>query len=216
MSWQRSTASPGTTVSLGTAALAVIVVVGVGVVWGAIAGVAPAWLDRWMMRLVDAMLATPRLLLVLALVAFTQRMSATTLALLLGFTGWAPMSRIVRARVRELAVADYVAAARALGTPKSRILIRHILPGTLQTVLAGAVMAIASVIPLEAALSYFGAGIAPPTPSWGLLLLDGSARPLDAWWLILFPTLAIAATLMSVNVLGERLQRHDTLGSTES
>ena len=169
-----------------------------------------------MMRLVDAMLATPRLLLVLALVAFTQRMSATTLALLLGFTGWAPMSRIVRARVRELAVADYVAAARALGTPKSRILIRHILPGTLQTVLAGAVMAIASVIPLEAALSYFGAGIAPPTPSWGLLLLDGSARPLDAWWLILFPTLAIAATLMSVNVLGERLQRHDTLGSTES
>ena len=199
----------GTSVSLGTAALAVLIVVAVGVVWGGIAGIAPAWVDRWMMRFVDAALATPRLLIVLALVAFTQRMSPEMLALLLGFTGWPPMSRLVRARVRELAVADFVTAARALGTSRARVLIRHILPGTFPVVLTGAVMATASVIPLEAALSYFGAGIAPPTPSWGLLLLDGSARPLEAWWLLLFPTLAIVATLMSVHVLGERLQRGD-------
>lgn len=203
----------GTSVSLGTAALAVFVVLVVGVAWGGIAGVAPAWVDRWMMRLVDAVLATPRLLIVLALVTFTERVSAPALALLLGLTGWPAMSRVVRARVRELRVADYVLAAKAMGTPAARILASHILPGTFPVVLAGVVMAIASVIPLEAALSFVGTGIAPPTPSWGTLLQDASARPLDSWWLLLFPSLAIAATVLSVNIIGERLQRRDAAES---
>lgn len=200
----------GTSVSLGTAVLAVLVVLVVGVGWGGIAGVAPAWVDRWMMRFVDTVLATPRLLIVLALVAFTERVSAPVLALLLGLTGWPSMSRVVRARVRDLAITDYVVAARALGTSTPRILVSHILPATVPTVLAGVVMAIASVIPLEAALSFVGAGIAPPTASWGTLLQDASARPLDAWWLLLFPSLAIAATVLSVNVIGEQLQRRAT------
>ncbi len=197
----------GTRVSLGVAALSTLVVLVIGVAWGGVAGTAPPALDRWMMRFVDALLATPRLLIVLALVAFTQRLSVPALAVLLGLTGWAPMSRIVRARVRELAVTDYVAAARALGTPERRVLIRHILPGTFAPVLAGTVLAIATVIPLEAALSFFGVGVAPPTPSWGVLLRDASTHPLDAWWLLVFPTLAIAATVLSVNVLGDRWQR---------
>lgn len=199
----------GTQVSLGIAALSVAVVLLVGVTWGVIAGLAPAWLDGWMMRFVDALMATPRLLVVLACVAFTGRLSATSLALLLGLTAWPAMSRIVRARVRELDATDYVAAARALGAPRMRIAVRHILPGVLPAAMVTAILTVASVIPLEAGLSYFGAGIAPPTASWGVLLQDASARPLDAWWLLLFPSAAIAATVMSVNLLGERLRGRD-------
>lgn len=196
----------GTSVSLGTATCALAIVVVVGMAWGGIAGMAGPRTDRWMMRVVDALLATPRLLVLLALVAFTGRLSPWALALLIGLTSWPPMSRIVRARVREIAVADYVTAARAVGVPFGRILARHVLPGTAPAVLAGAVMTLAAVVPLEAALTFFGVGIAPPTPSWGAILHDARDRTLDAWWLLVFPSLAIAATVLSVNVLGERLQ----------
>lgn len=202
----------GTRVSVGIAALAVVVVLGVGVVWGGAAGLSSAVVDRWMMRLVDAFLAVPRLLIVLALVAFVGRMSPAALALVLGFTSWPGMSRLVRARVRELRGRDHVAAARALGVTPARLLVRHVLPGAAPTILVGVVMAIVSVIPLEAALTFFGAGVAPPTASWGSLLQDASARPVDGWWVLLFPTVAITATVLSVNVLGERLQQRKAGG----
>ncbi len=197
----------GTRVSLATALLAGMIVLVVGAAWGGIAGMASDRVDRWMMRLVDAMLATPRLLIVLAVVAFTERLPVSGLALLLGLTAWPMTSRLVRARVRELRATDYVAAARALGTPEPQLLTRHILPGALPVALVGAVVAMASVIPLEAGLSFVGAGVAPPNASWGVLLYDGSVRPLDAWWLLLFPSVAIAATVMSVSVLADHLQR---------
>jgi ABC-type dipeptide/oligopeptide/nickel transport system permease subunit len=197
----------GTRISLGTAALTVIVVLAVGVTWGALAGLSPAPLDRFMMGCVEVALATPRLLVVLALVAFLGRLSPPGLAMVLGLTGWPAMSRLVRARVRETVVSDHVTAARALGTPPSRLVIRHVLPEAWQVVAAGVVTTIAAVIPLEAGLSFFGAGIAPPDASWGTLLQDASARPLDHWWLLLFPSLAIAATVMSVSVLGDRFAR---------
>ena len=199
----------GTRVSLGIAALSVSILCMVGIAWGGLAGLAPTGVDRWMMRLVDALLATPRLLIVLAVVAFTGRLGATGLALLLGLTGWEQMSRVVRARVRELRAADHVVAARALGTPRTAVFMRHILPGVAPTAIVMAIVATASVIPLEASLSYIGAGIAPPTASWGVLLRDATDRPLDSWWLLLFPSAAIAATVMCVNVLGEHVQRND-------
>lgn len=197
----------GTRVSLATALLAGTIVLLVGAAWGGIAGMASDRVDRWMMRFVDAMLATPRLLIVLAVVAFTERLPVSGLALLLGLTAWPMTSRLVRVRVRELRVTDYVTAAHALGTPKSRVFTSHILPGALPVAVVGAVLAMASVIPLEAGLSFVGAGVAPPNASWGVLLHDGSARPLDAWWLLLFPSLAIAASVMSVSVIADQLQR---------
>ena len=199
----------GTRVSLGIAALSVSILCMVGIAWGGLAGLAPTGVDRWMMRLVDALLATPRLLIVLAVVAFTGRLGALGLALLLGLTGWAQMSRVVRARVRELRAADHVVAARALGTPRTAVFMRHILPGVAPAAIVMAIVATASVIPLEASLSYIGAGIAPPMASWGVLLRDATDRPLDSWWLLLFPSAAIAATVMCVNVLGEHFQRND-------
>ncbi|MCC7195182.1 MAG: ABC transporter permease [Gemmatimonadaceae bacterium] len=204
----------GTSVSIGTAVLALGIVVALGMAWGGVAGMAGARTDRWMMRIVDALLATPRLLVLLALVAFTGRVSPVTLAVLIGLTSWPPMSRIVRARVREIAATDYVAAARAVGAPPARILVHHVLPGTVPAVLAAAVMALAAIVPLEAALTFLGVGIAPPTPSWGAVLHDARDRTLDAWWLLAFPSLAIAATVLSVNVLGERLQ-HRASGDTQ-
>jgi peptide/nickel transport system permease protein len=199
----------GTRVSIATAALAAVVVLVVGVAWGGAAGLATPVVDAVMMRIVDAALAMPRLIIVLALVAFIGRISPLTLALVLGLTGWPSMSRIVRARVRELAASDHVAAARALGVSPLRLLVRHVLPGAAPAIVVHVVVTVAAVIPLEAALSYFGVGIAPPTPSWGSLLQDAGARPIDGWWLLVFPSLAIAATLLSVNVLGEHLQRRD-------
>lgn len=196
----------GTRVSIGTAALAVCIVLTVGVAWGAAAALSTAAVDRWMMRFVDAFLAIPRLLIVLAVVAFLGRISPVALALVLGFTSWPWMSRVVRVRVREVAASDHVAAARALGVRPARVLTRHILPAAGPAILVGVVLTVVTVIPLEAALTFFGAGIAPPTPSWGSLMQDGSARPIDGWWVLLFPSLALAATVLSVNILGERLQ----------
>ncbi len=204
----------GTSVSIGTAVLALALVVALGMAWGGVAGMAGARTDKWMMRIVDALLATPRLLVLLALVAFTGRVSPVALAVLIGVTSWPPMSRIVRARVREIAATDYVTAARAVGAPPARILVHHVLPGTAPAVLAAAVMALAAIVPLEAALTFLGVGIAPPTPSWGAVLHDARDRTLDAWWLLAFPSLAIAATVLSVNVLGERLQ-HQASGDTQ-
>jgi peptide/nickel transport system permease protein len=199
----------GTRVSLLTAFLCGFVVLVVGVTWGGVAGIAPPVVDRWMMRFVDALLATPRLLIVLAVVAFTERLSPPALAVLLGLTAWPLTSRVVRERVREIAVSDYVAHARALGTPERAILAHHILPGVAPVALVGVVTTIAGVIPLEAALSYFNAGVAPPAASWGSLLQDATSRPLEAWWLLLFPSLAIALTVLSVSIIGEHLQRRD-------
>jgi peptide/nickel transport system permease protein len=199
----------GTRVSLEVALIAVGVAALLGIAWGTLAALAEGAVERWMMRLVDALLATPRLLIILALVAFTGRLGPAALGLVLGVTGWAPMSRIVRAKVRELRVRDYVSAARALGMSRTGIVFRHILPGIAPPALVNATLAFAAAIPLEAALGYIGAGVAPPTPSWGVLLRDASDRPLDAWWLLLFPSLAIAATVLSVNLIGERLQRRE-------
>jgi peptide/nickel transport system permease protein len=199
----------GTRVSMGAAGIAVVVVLLVGVTWGTAAGLASNRVDRVLMWFVDGMLAMPRLLIVLALVAFLGRLSPEGLALVIGLTGWPSVTRIVRARVRELAITDYVSAARALGTPIPAVVARHILPGVWPAVIAGVVATIVHVIPLEAALSYFGAGIAPPDASWGTLLQDATARPLDTWWLLLFPSAAIAATVMSVNVLGDHLTARD-------
>lgn len=199
----------GTRVSLGIAVLSVGILFVIGVAWGGLSGLAPAAADRWMMRLVDALLATPRLLIVLAVVAFTGRLAAPALALLLGLTGWAQMSRVVRARVREVRASDHVVAARALGTPALSLFLRHILPEVAPTAFVMAILAAAAVVPLEASLSFIGAGVAPPTASWGVLLRDATDHPTDAWWLLLFPSVVIATTVMCVNMLGERLQPRD-------
>lgn len=193
----------GARISLGVGALSVFIAVFVGTAWGAVAGSTDAWLDDLLMRIVDAMLVIPRVLLLLVL-ASAGPMSPWKLALALGLTAWPPMSRVVRAQVRAMRQREWVLAARALGATPTRILMRHVLPGVMPHIAVAATLSFASVIPLEAGLSFLGLGVRPPTASWGNIMRDGADRMLDSWWMLLFPALAIIATVTAFNAVGER------------
>jgi len=196
----------GARVSLGVAAASVLIAVSLGTALGAVAGLAGGWVDAVCMRAVDAVLSVPRLLLLIALVASTGPLPVGGIILLLGLTGWPATSRIVRAEVRALRERDFVVAARAMGVARHRILSRHLLPAVAPQVLVAATVAFASVIPLEAGLSFLGLGVRPPTPSWGSIILDGADRPAQLWWLVLFPGMAIVGVVFAVNAIGERLR----------
>jgi len=197
----------GGRVSLGVATLAVAVSVLFGTLWGAAAGYANRAVDDVMMRCTDAVMALPRILLLILVASVLREPTAAALALLLGVTSWPAMSRVVRAEVRALRSRDYVIASQALGATWWRRLRTHLLPAVLPLVIVNATLAFASVIPLEATLSFLGLGLHPPTPSWGNILLDGTDQVAAHWWLVLFPALAIVVTVVAVTALGDRLQQ---------
>jgi peptide/nickel transport system permease protein len=196
----------GARVSLGVAVASVLIAVTLGAAWGAVAGFAGGWLDVVFMRVVDAVLSVPRLLLLIVLVASTGPLTVGGIILLLGLTGWPGTSRIVRAEVRALREREYVLAARAVGVPPWRVLLAHVMPGVVPQMLVAATVAFATVIPLEAGLSFLGLGVRSPTSSWGNIILDGADRPLDTWWVVFFPGLAIVCTVLAVNAIGDRLR----------
>jgi len=196
----------GARVSLAVAGTSVLIALALGTAVGAIAGLAGGVVDRWAMRFVDAVLSIPRVLLLLVIAAAFGQLSVGGLALVLGLTGWPGMSRLVRTQVRELMALDYVHAARVLGASPARVLLRHVLPGVVPQILVAGTLAVATVIPLEAGLSFLGLGVPTPQASWGNMILEGSLERWRAWWLVAFPALAIVITVLSVNVLGERLR----------
>lgn len=196
----------GARVSLGVAVASVALAMTLGTLVGAVAGLSDGWLDPLLMRTVDALLAVPRILLVLALVAAVGTLSPGGIILLLGGTGWPAMSRIVRGDVRAIRAREFVLAARATGVPEWRVLMLHIIPAVLPQVLVAGTLALATVIPLEAGLSFLGLGVQPPTASWGNIISEGAERPGATWWLLFFPGLAIIATVLAANSLGERLR----------
>lgn len=196
----------GARVSLAVSALAVLVAVTVGTLWGAIAGFAGGLADTALMRIVDACLAIPRLLLLVAVVALWDRLPLPALILLLGLTGWFGISRLVRAQVLALREQDFVISARALGASGPRILGRHVLPNVVSPVIVAATLGIGNVIVLEAGLSYLGIGVRPPVPSWGSIIQDGADQIVALPWLALFPGLLIVVTALAFNTLGDALR----------
>jgi len=198
----------GAQVSLGVAAGSVLLAITLGASWGAVAGFAGGWADAVMMRVVDAVLSVPRLLLLIVLVASRpdEPLSVGGIILLLGLTGWPATSRIVRAEVRALREREFVLAARAIGVPAWRILLVHVMPGVVPQILVAATLAFATVIPLEAGLAFLGLGVPTPTPSWGNIIRDGAEHPEVTWWLVFFPGLAIVCTVLAVNAIGDRLR----------
>jgi peptide/nickel transport system permease protein len=196
----------GARLSLGVAAASVLLALTVGTAFGAVAGYAGGWVDAVLMRIVDAVLSVPRVLMLIVIVASTGSLSPAGIVLALGLTGWAGMGRVVRVEVRALRERDYVLAARATGVPKWRTLTAHILPGVVPYLLVAGTLSFATVIPLEAGLSYLGLGIQPPHSSWGSIIFDGVDLVDTAWWTVFFPGLAIVATVLAVNTLGERLR----------
>ncbi len=170
----------GARLSLMIGILATIVSLTLGVAYGAISGYAGGVLDALMMRLLDAFLSIPRLLLLLGVLVAWPRLSIGALVLFLGLTGWFGLSRIVRGQVLALKHAEFVTAARALGASRRRILGRHLLPNLVSPIVVAATLGVAHVIVLEAGLSYLGIGVPQPLASWGNIIQDGSDHGDDA------------------------------------
>lgn len=190
---------------IGVAATAVATAIGafVGILAGWFEG---RWLDAVMMRLVDVGLAFPFLLLVMALAAALDRTTPTTILLTLGLTGWLGTARIVRAKTMQIRNLDYITASRALGQSTPGILVRHVLPNVAGPLLVIATVSVAQMILAESVLSFLGGGIAPPAPSWGHMLFEGQDYFSTAPWISLGPGLAIMASVLGFNLLGEGLR----------
>ena len=196
----------GARLSLLIGVLATLVSLTLGVAYGAIAGYAGGVVDAIMMRVLDAFLSIPRLLLLIGVLVAWPRLSIAALVLFLGFTGWFGLSRIVRGQVLALKHAEFVMAARALGASRRRILLRHLLPNLVSPIVVAATLGVAHVIVLEAGLSYLGIGVPQPQASWGNIIQDGADQVARLWWMSLFPGLLIVFTVMTLNILGEALR----------
>jgi peptide/nickel transport system permease protein len=195
----------GARISLSIGFLAVAIAITVGTAIGALAGFFGGRLDSLLMRSVDLLLSFPRLVLLITLVALFEP-SIALVTLVLGLTGWMGTSRIVRGQVLSVKEMEFVTAARVLGFGRFRILLRHILPNVLTPVIVAATLGIGNTILAEAALSFLGLGVQPPTASWGNMVASGRDSMLDAWWITTFPGLAIVFTVMAFNLVGDGLR----------
>ncbi|MDB4938548.1 MAG: Dipeptide transport system permease protein DppC [Labilithrix sp.] len=178
---------------------------------GAFVGIVAGWfegrmLDAALMRVVDVGLAFPFLLLVMALAAALDRTTPTTILLTLGLTGWLGTARIVRAKTMQIRNLDFVTASRALGQSTPGIMLRHVLPNVAGPLLVIATASVAQMILAESVLSFLGGGIAPPAPTWGHMLFEGQDYFTAAPWISLAPGVAIMASVLGFNMLGEGLR----------
>ena len=195
----------GARISLKVGFVAVGIAVVIGTVVGLLAGFYGGWTDSILMRLVDIMLCFPTFFLILAVIAMLEP-SIWYIMIIIGVTGWMGVARLVRAEVLSLRERDFVMAARALGASDIRIIFRHILPNAMSPVLVSASLGVAGAILTESALSFLGIGVQPPDPSWGNILTAGKDYIEFAWWLSLFPGLAILFTVLSYNLVGEGIR----------
>jgi peptide/nickel transport system permease protein len=195
----------GARVSLIVAALALTAGGGVGLTVGIVAGYMGGVVESILMRLVDAAFTFPAILFAL-LLSVTMGQGLGTLIIAISLLLWASFARIIRGEVLALKHRDFVALAKVRGCSELRIMLTHILPNVLNTFMVLVTLNIGVVIIDEAALSFLGAGIPPPTPSWGLMVSEGRGRIAEAWWVSLIPGLAITALVMSVNLFGDWLR----------
>jgi ABC-type dipeptide/oligopeptide/nickel transport system permease subunit len=190
---------------IGIAATAIATTMGsvVGIVAGYFEGRA---IDVVLMRIVEVGLAFPFLLVVMALGAALERTTPLTIVLTLGLTGWLGVARLARAKTLQVRSLDFVAAARALGQNTVRILLYHVLPNIAGPLLVVATILVAQMILAESVLSYLGAGIAPPSPTWGRMLFEGQDYLGPAPWIAGAPMVAILLAVLGFNLLGEGLR----------
>lgn len=201
----------GGRISLPIGLLAVAVAASLGTALGATAGFLGGWADTVIAWITDLFLALPRLVLLLAILAVASQVHHgrfLLVALVLGATGWMPVARVVRAQVMSIKTRPWVLAARGLGLPPARVLLRHVLPSALPPVAVHASLLVGTTILAEAALSFLGLGVPQPTPTWGNMIAEGMHR-LDSWWLTVFPGLAITAAVAGFNLVGDGL--HDAM-----
>jgi peptide/nickel transport system permease protein len=196
----------GARISLSIGFIAVGIGVLLGTLLGALAGYFGKAVDTVIMRFTDMMLAIPRLVLLIVVIALFDRPDIWMVVIVLGLTGWMSVARIVRGEILSLREREFVQAARALGMSHTRIITRHILPNTLAPIIVFATLGIGNTILIEAGLSFLGLGVQPPTPSWGNMITDGRDALITAWWVATFPGLAIVFTVTAFNLLGDGLR----------
>jgi peptide/nickel transport system permease protein len=177
----------------------------IGLIVGATSGYYGGWVDLVLMRFVDLMLCFPSFFLILAVIALLEP-SIWNIMVVIGATSWMGVARLVRAEILSLREREFVTAARALGASDVRLILRHLLPNSLAPVMVSATLGVAGAILTESALSFLGLGVQPPIPSWGNMLTAGKDNIEIAWWLSVFPGLAILITVMSYNLLGEGIR----------
>jgi peptide/nickel transport system permease protein len=197
----------GARISLTVATLSVLMSALVGTLWGLTAASFGGVVDVVLMRLIDAFLSIPRLLLLIAVLALWSPVPLPALVALLGLTGWFDVSRLVRAEALSLRERDFVAAARAQGAGRLRIMLRHLAPNVLSPVIVATTVGVGQIIVLEAGLSFIGIGAREPDASWGTLFSDGTEAFAGTWWAALFPGIAIVTTVLCFNIVGDALRR---------
>ena len=196
----------GTRISLSVGFVAVGIAIAIGIIIGSLAGYFGGWVDSVLMRFVDIMLTFPTFFLILAVIAIVDKPSIYTIMIVIGVTSWMDVSRLVRAEFLTLKERDFVLAAKASGVPSTGIIFRHILPNAISPVFVAATFGVAGAILVESALSFLGLGVQPPNPSWGNILTLGKDNIQIAWWLSVYPGLAILVTVLSYNLLGEGMR----------
>ncbi|MGA9365622.1 MAG: ABC transporter permease [Bacteroidota bacterium] len=196
----------GTRISLGIGFAAMCFAVFLGCLIGFLAGVYGGWMDRLLMRFTDLFLAVPSLFLVIALVALFGN-STALLITVLAATGWMGVARLVRGEVLVLREREFVLSARLLGRSPLQILRDHMIPNVTPTILAASVLQLANVVLAEAALSFLGLGVQPPTPSWGNMIGESMAYLESAWWVGVFPGIALSLLVISSNLVAEGIEK---------
>ncbi len=195
----------GTRISLLVGLIAVGISAVIGILLGSLAGYYGRWVDRVIMRFVDIMLCFPTFFLILAVIALLEP-SIVNIMIIIGVTSWMGVARLIRAEILSLKERDFIYAERAIGASDTRIIIRHLIPNAMAPVLVSITLGVAAAILVESSLSFLGIGVQPPTPSWGNILSEGKSVMGVAWWMMLFPGLAIFITVLGYNLLGEGIR----------
>jgi peptide/nickel transport system permease protein len=204
----------GGRVSLTVGFLVVLITLAVGIPVGAVAGYSGGWIDNVLMRITDAALSMPSLMVLILLSAilreveipFFERNNVLTIALVIGALSWMTVARLVRASFLAIKEMEFITAARCVGTPRLRLMGRHILPNAVGPIIVEATLEMGWAIMEEAGLSFLGFGIQPPTPSWGNLLESAWEHMVKYPWLAIFPGLMIFLTIISINYIGDGLR----------
>ena len=195
----------GGRISIEVGFIAVSLSLFIGIFMGAYAGYYGGITDSILMRFVDIMLTFPSFFLILAISAILKP-SIINIMIIIGLTSWMGIARIIRAEFMQNREKDYVLAAKAAGAPDSYIMFFEILPNTIAPILVSATLGVAGAILIQASLAFLGIGIMPPTASWGGMLSRGKTYIMVAWWLTLFPGIAILLTVLSFNLIGEAVR----------
>lgn len=197
----------GARISLIVGLAAVLIQGTIGVGLGLVAGYSGRWVDAVIMRVADIQLAIPFMVLAIAVMAVLGG-GLRNVVLVLGITGWVSYGRVVRSEVLSIREMDFVESARATGASDLRIILKHILPNVVTSVLVISTLQVARMIIAEAALSYLGLGVQPPNPTWGGMVADGRNWITRAWWISTLPGAAIFVTVLSINILGDSIIDH--------